>query len=65
MTTRKRSTAATPTWLIARQTLTIDTGDGGYPVLAGITRVPSDHAAAKARPDLFAPDDTEGSDRSD
>lgn len=44
-------------WLIARQTITVEAAGRSYPLLAGVTRVPSDHPAARAQPDAFAPDD--------
>lgn len=48
-----------PKWLTARQTITVEAAGRSYPLLAGVTRVPSDHPAAKAQPDAFAPEDTE------
>jgi len=41
--------------LVARQTVTVDAGDGDYPLLAGVTRLVSSHPVAKAHPELFAP----------
>jgi len=43
--------------LVARQTVTVDAGDGkaGYALLAGVTRLPSSHPVARARPELFVP----------
>lgn len=49
-----------PEWLTARQTITVEAGGRRFPLLAGVTRVPSDHPAAKAQRDAFAPDDTDG-----
>lgn len=42
--------------LVARQTVTVDAGDGrGYALLASVTRLVSSHPVAKAHPEMFAP----------